>query len=138
MLPTQRDEDAVQGREGPGQRVPGPTTGRVSWTETMEGFRRILPVTLYVVPIGLALGAAALQQDLPGPLAILMSAVNFAGLLAVRGPGSLVGEPGPGPSPAHHLCRQRPPRAARRLPSTLAQQAAAIAPLCSAILTGRL
>ena len=79
MLPTQRDEDAVQGREGPGQRVPGPTTGRVSWTETMEGFRRILPVTLYVVPMGLAFGAAALQQDLPGPLAILMSAVVFAG-----------------------------------------------------------
>ena len=79
MLPTQRDEDAVQGTDGPGQRMPEPDTGRVSWTETMEGFRRMLPVTLYVVPMGLAFGAAALQQDLPGPLAILMSAVVFAG-----------------------------------------------------------
>ena len=45
----------------------------------MEGFRRMLPVTLYVVPMGLAFGAAALQQDLSAPLAILMSAVVFAG-----------------------------------------------------------
>jgi hypothetical protein len=79
MLPTQRDEDAVQVPDGSGQRFPGPATGRVSWTETMDGFRRMLPVTLYVVPMGLAFGAAALQQDLPGPLAILMSAVVFAG-----------------------------------------------------------
>ena len=69
MPPMQRDEDAVQ----------DPATGRVSWTEAIDGFRRMLPVTLYVVPMGLAFGAAALQQDLPGLLAILMSAVVFAG-----------------------------------------------------------
>ena len=31
---------------------------RQFWQEVAEGFRRILPVTLYVVPMGLAFGAA--------------------------------------------------------------------------------
>jgi predicted branched-subunit amino acid permease len=79
MPPMPRDEDAVQGPEDPGQRSPGPAAGRASWAGATDGFRRMLPVTLYVVPMGLAFGAAALQQDLPGPLAMLMSAVVFAG-----------------------------------------------------------
>ena len=79
MPPMRRDEDAVQDPKDPGQRLPGPASGRASWTEAMDGFRRMLPVTLYVVPMGLAYGATALQQELPGPLAILMSAVVFAG-----------------------------------------------------------
>ncbi|MGD9507565.1 MAG: AzlC family ABC transporter permease [Geminicoccaceae bacterium] len=58
---------------------------RQSWQEVAEGFRRILPVTLYVVPMGLAFGAAAVQQDLPGALAILMSAIVFAGAAQFAG-----------------------------------------------------
>ena len=104
-------------------------TGRVSWTEAMEGFRRMLPVTLYVVPMGLAFGAAALQQDLSGSARHPHECGRLRRVLAVRGPGPLVGDPGPGPAPAHHLRRQRPPCAARRLPGTLAQQAVALAPL---------
>lgn len=50
-----------------------------SWKELAEGFRRMLPVTLYVVPMGLAFGAAAVQQDVSGALAMLMSAIVFAG-----------------------------------------------------------
>ena len=47
--------------------------------EIWEGCRRMLPVTLYVVPMGVAFGAAALQRDLPGELVVLMSALVFAG-----------------------------------------------------------
>lgn len=53
--------------------------GSSTWAELAEGFRRILPVTLYVIPMGLAFGAAAVQQDLPAALALLMSAIVFAG-----------------------------------------------------------
>lgn len=51
----------------------------LSWRAVPEGFRRILPVTLYVVPMGLAFGAAAVGKGLSAPLALLMSAVVFAG-----------------------------------------------------------
>jgi 4-azaleucine resistance transporter AzlC len=39
----------------------------------------MLPVTLYVVPMGLAFGAAAIGKGISAPLALLMSAVVFAG-----------------------------------------------------------
>ena len=104
-------------------------TGRVSWTEAMEGFRRMLPVTLYVVPMGLAFAAPALQQDLSAPLAILMSAVVFAGSSQFAALDLWSASPALVPLPAHHLRRQRPPCVARRLPGTLAQQAVALAPL---------
>lgn len=44
-----------------------------------EGFRRILPMSLYVLPMGLAFGAAAIGKGLPAALALLMSALVFAG-----------------------------------------------------------
>ena len=56
-----------------------PDPRSVPRAEIWEGFRRMLPVTLYVVPMGVAFGAAALQQDLPGELVVLMSALVFAG-----------------------------------------------------------
>src|SRR3954449_10035271 len=79
MPPMRGDEDAVRGNGDPSQHLPASGTGRASWTEAMDGFRRILPLALYVVPMGLAFGAAALQHDLPGSLALLMSALVFAG-----------------------------------------------------------
>lgn len=51
----------------------------LSWRAVPEGFRRILPVTLYVVPMGLAFGAAAVGKGLSATLALLMSALVFAG-----------------------------------------------------------
>jgi 4-azaleucine resistance transporter AzlC len=50
-----------------------------SWADMREGFRRILPVTLYVVPMGLAFGAAAVAKGLPALIALVMSAFVFAG-----------------------------------------------------------
>ena len=56
MPPTHHDDNGSHGSP----------PHRLSWSEIAEGFRRILPMTLYVVPMGLAFGAAAVQQDLPG------------------------------------------------------------------------
>jgi 4-azaleucine resistance transporter AzlC len=50
-----------------------------SWPDMREGFRRILPVTLYVIPMGLAFGAAAVAKGLPALIALVMSAFVFAG-----------------------------------------------------------
>src|SRR5687768_2650466 len=51
----------------------------LAWRAVPEGFRAILPVTLYVVPMGLAFGAAAAGKGLTAVQALLMSAVVFAG-----------------------------------------------------------
>lgn len=44
-----------------------------------EGLRRTLPVTLYVVPMGLAFGAAAIQGGLGAVWAVVMSALMCSG-----------------------------------------------------------
>ncbi len=45
----------------------------------VEGVRRILPLSLFVVPFGLAFGAAAVEKGLSPAEAMLMSALVFAG-----------------------------------------------------------
>lgn len=51
----------------------------LSLAAARDGFRRILPVTLYVVPMGIAFGAAAIGKGISAPFALLMSALVFAG-----------------------------------------------------------
>lgn len=51
----------------------------LSFAAARDGFRRILPVTLYVVPMGIAFGAAAIGKGISAPFALLMSALVFAG-----------------------------------------------------------
>ncbi len=43
------------------------------------GLRRLLPVSLFVVPFGLAFGAAAIEQGMTAAQALVMSALVFAG-----------------------------------------------------------
>lgn len=45
----------------------------------IEGFRRMAPLSLFVIVFGLAFGVAALQQGLSGLEALLMSGLVFAG-----------------------------------------------------------
>ena len=44
-----------------------------------QGVRRLLPIAVFVVPFGLAFGAAAVEQGLTALQAIVMSALVFAG-----------------------------------------------------------
>lgn len=46
---------------------------------TLDGFKRMAPLSLFVVIFGLAFSVAALQAGLSGPQIMLMSAVVFAG-----------------------------------------------------------
>ncbi len=45
----------------------------------LEGFRRMVPLSLFVIVFGLAFGVAALQQGLSGLETLLMSGLVFAG-----------------------------------------------------------
>lgn len=45
----------------------------------VDGFRRMAPLSLFVIVFGLAFGVAALQRGLSGPEALLMSGLVFAG-----------------------------------------------------------
>ncbi|HEX6978880.1 MAG TPA: AzlC family ABC transporter permease [Alphaproteobacteria bacterium] len=53
--------------------------GHVSWRGVRNGFRRMLPLAIFVVPFGIAFGAAAIEKGVSPALAILMSALVFAG-----------------------------------------------------------
>jgi 4-azaleucine resistance transporter AzlC len=57
----------------------GDAKSTLAWRAVPEGFRAILPVTLYVVPMGLAFGAAAVGKGLSATQALFMSALVFAG-----------------------------------------------------------
>lgn len=52
---------------------------RLSGAGVAEGARRILPVSVFVVPFGVAFGAAAIDRGLTPAEAIAMSATVFAG-----------------------------------------------------------
>src|SRR5260221_7487151 len=51
----------------------------LSWAGVWDGFRRILPATIYVVPFGIAFGTAAIGKGISAPLTLLMSGAVFAG-----------------------------------------------------------
>ncbi|MGM0982569.1 MAG: AzlC family ABC transporter permease [Pseudomonadota bacterium] len=57
-----------------GDRDSGPTLGHLA-----EGFRRMAPLSLFVIVFGLAFGVAALQQGLSAAQTLLMSGLVFAG-----------------------------------------------------------
>ena len=44
-----------------------------------QGVRRLLPVSVFVIPFGLAFGAAAVEQGLTPAQSVIMSALVFAG-----------------------------------------------------------
>ena len=46
---------------------------------TIKGVRRTFPIAVFVVPFGIAFGAAAVEAGLPGFQAIAMSALAFSG-----------------------------------------------------------
>ena len=46
---------------------------------TVKGARRTFPIAVFVVPFGIAFGAAAVEAGLPGFLAVAMSALTFSG-----------------------------------------------------------
>ena len=54
-------------------------TSRSGFGHLVEGFRRMAPLSLFVIVFGLAFGVAALQQGLSGLETLLMSGLVFAG-----------------------------------------------------------
>lgn len=52
---------------------------RPNMSHYIDGFRRMAPLSLFVIIFGLAFGVAALQQGLPAFETLLMSALVFAG-----------------------------------------------------------
>ncbi|WP_366925177.1 AzlC family ABC transporter permease [Halomonas sp.] len=56
-----------------------PDTSRLTLGHLIEGFRRMAPLSLFVIVFGLAFGVAALQQGLSGLETLLMSGLVFAG-----------------------------------------------------------
>lgn len=55
------------------------TASRSGVGHLVEGFRRMAPLSLFVIVFGLAFGVAALQQGLSGLETLLMSGLVFAG-----------------------------------------------------------
>lgn len=51
----------------------------IDWNETWDGFRQLMPISLFVVIFGLAFGLAAAQAGLDGTSIMLMSSLVFAG-----------------------------------------------------------
>jgi len=56
-----------------------PTDTALSFRHVLGGFRRMAPLSLFVIVFGLAFGVAALQQGLSGTQTLLMSGLVFAG-----------------------------------------------------------
>ncbi|MFB9147650.1 AzlC family ABC transporter permease [Halomonas alkalicola] len=56
-----------------------PAASRSGVGHLVEGFRRMAPLSLFVIVFGLAFGVAALQQGLSGLETLLMSGLVFAG-----------------------------------------------------------
>lgn len=52
---------------------------RVSWRGVRDGFRGMAPLAMFVIPFGIAFGAAAIDKGISPALALLMSALVFAG-----------------------------------------------------------
>lgn len=54
-------------------------TATLTWRGIVAGAREIAPVAIFVIPFGIAFGAAAIEKGLSAALAVLMSAFVFAG-----------------------------------------------------------
>jgi len=51
----------------------------LDWSEVWDGFKQLLPISLFVVVFGVAFGLAAAQTGLDDSSSLLMSALVFAG-----------------------------------------------------------
>lgn len=52
---------------------------KLSWCGTLRGIRRLLPISIFVIPFGIAFGAAAAEQGLTVIQTITMSILVFSG-----------------------------------------------------------
>ena len=51
----------------------------LNWAEVGDGFKQLLPISMFVVVFGVAFGLAAAQTGLDNSASLLMSALVFAG-----------------------------------------------------------